>query len=105
MRGLTLRSLSIPGCMIIVMVCAWILRPALIQAVPLPQAENLPRTIDDSEFWRLVSDFSEPGGTFPQQYMSNEDSAQFVIPALKQTARQGGAYIGVGLEQNFTYIA
>jgi hypothetical protein len=37
--------------------------------------------------------------------MSNEDSAQFVIPALKQTARQGGVYLGVGLEQNFTYIA
>jgi hypothetical protein len=76
-----------------------------IIAVPCALAEDLPRTISDTEFWRLVTDFSEPGGTFPQQYMSNEDSAQFVIPALKQTARQGGVYIGVGLEQNFTYIA
>src|SRR6186713_913379 len=68
-------------------------------------AEDLPRNISDAEFWRLVTEFSETGGTFPQQYMSNEDSAQFVIPALKEIARPGGVYIGVGLEQNFTYVA
>jgi hypothetical protein len=78
---------------------------ALLIAVPCALAEDLPRTISDTEFWRMVTDFSESGGAFPQQYMSNEDSAQFVIPALKQTARLGGVYIGVGLEQNFTYIA
>lgn len=82
-----------------------LLLTVLVTAVPCALAEDLPRTISDTEFWRLVTDFSEAGGTFPQQYMSNEDSAQFVIPALKQTARQGGVYIGVGLEQNFTYIA
>src|SRR6266849_1417448 len=37
--------------------------------------------------------------------MSNEDSAQFVIPALKQTVRPDGVYVGVGTEQNCTYIA
>jgi hypothetical protein len=78
---------------------------ALFIAVPCAIAEDLPRSVSDTEFWRMVTEFSEAGGTFPQQYMSNEDSAQFVIPALKQTARQGGVYIGVGLEQNFTYIA
>ena len=78
---------------------------AILIAVPWATAEDLPRSISDTEFWRLVTDFSEAGGNFPQQYMSNEDSAQFVIPALKQTSRQGGVYIGVGLEQNFTYVA
>jgi len=68
-------------------------------------SQDLPRDISDAEFWRLITEFSEPGGTFPQQYMSNEDSAQFVIPALKETSQRGGAYLGVGLEQNFTYIA
>jgi hypothetical protein len=68
-------------------------------------AQQLPGTIDDKEFWRLVTDLSEAGGNFPQQFMSNEDSAQFVIPALKETTKQGGVYIGVGSEQNFTYIA
>jgi hypothetical protein len=37
--------------------------------------------------------------------MSNEDSSQFVIPTLKQITRPGGVYVGVGPEQNFTYIA
>ena len=68
-------------------------------------SEELPRDISDTEFWRLVTEFSETGGTFPQQYMSNEDSAQFVIPTLKETPQRSGAYLGVGLEQNFTYIA
>ena len=49
-------------------------------------------------------ELSEPGGAFQQELMSNEDSAQVVIPALKER-RRGGVYIGVGPEQNFTYIA
>ena len=53
----------------------------------------------------MVTELSEPGGVFQQEFMSNEDSAQFVIPALKETTRRGGVYIGVGPEQNFTYIA
>lgn len=65
----------------------------------------VPGTITDPEFWDLVTGFSEDPGRFPQQYMSNEDSYQSVIPMLKSTARQGGVYIGVGSEQNFTYIA
>jgi hypothetical protein len=69
------------------------------------RAERLPGSISDQEFWRMVSDFSETGGVFQQEFMSNEDSSQFVIPALKQTTRRGGVYIGVGPEQNFTYIA
>lgn len=62
-------------------------------------------TIQDREFWRLITDLSEPGGRFPQQFMSNEDSAQFVIPFLRVMTRPGGIYVGVGSEQNFTYIA
>jgi hypothetical protein len=82
--------------------CALIAGPSRVHAV---QAQSLPRVISDPEFWQLITEFSEFGGTFPQQYMSNEDSAQFVIPGLKDSTKQGGAYLGVGLEQNFTYIA
>src|SRR5437867_3569134 len=74
--------------------------------VPLAaQSGALPSTIGDEELWRMVTEFSEDGGTFQGELMSNEDSAQFVIPALKETARCGGVYVGVGPEQNFTYIA
>src|SRR5262245_39801811 len=50
----------------------------------IASAQQVPRTIEDQEFWRLVTDLSETGGVFPQQFMSNEDSAQFVIPSLKE---------------------
>jgi len=68
-------------------------------------AQQLPTTLQDQEFWRLITDLSETGGTFPSQFMSNEDSAQFVIPPLKESTKRGGVYVGVGSEQNFTYIA
>ena len=62
-------------------------------------------SVSDQEFWRLVTELSEPGGTFTLQFMSNEDSALYVIPKLKEAAPRGGVYLGVGPEQNFTYIA
>jgi hypothetical protein len=68
-------------------------------------AEELPGRISDGEFWQIVTDFSEAGGRFQLQYMSNEDSLQFVIPDLKENVRRDGVYIGVGTEQNFTYLA
>jgi len=61
--------------------------------------------IEDREFWRLVTELSESSGRFPQQLMSNEDSAQFVMPELAGRVTAGGIYLGVGAEQNFTYIA
>jgi hypothetical protein len=77
---------------------------ALIFTTTSAFAQGLPTALGDQEFWRIVSDFSEPGGSFQAEFMSNEDSAQFVIPALKQL-KQGGVYIGVGPEQNFSYLA
>jgi hypothetical protein len=69
------------------------------------QVTQLPGTVSDRDFWGMVTELSEPGGQFAQQVMSNEDSAQWIIPALRETTQRGGVYIGVGSEQNFTYIA
>jgi hypothetical protein len=67
---------------------------------------TLPARLTDAEFWRLSSSFSEPGGTFhSDNFVSNEGQFQTVIPELLRRAPQGGFYIGVGPEQNFTYIA
>jgi hypothetical protein len=77
----------------------------LFFALPSLPGEALRNSLSDQEFWQIVTTLSEPGGKFQTQVMSNEDSAQFVIPALKQTTRPGGVYIGVGTEQNFTYVA
>jgi hypothetical protein len=62
--------------------------------------------LGDREFWRLVTDFSEPGGTFhSENYLSNENLYQTVVPDLVARVQPGGLYLGVGPEQNFTYIA
>jgi hypothetical protein len=66
----------------------------------------LPTRLSDTEFWRMVSTFSEENGYFRfENFLSNELEYQSVIPALKETTRPGGVYLGVGPEQNFTYIA
>jgi len=62
--------------------------------------------ITTSAFARQIHDFSEPGGTFDtDNLISNERSYLHVIRALKQPGISGGAYVGVGPDQNFTYIA
>jgi hypothetical protein len=69
-------------------------------------AQPLPESIGDGEFWRMVSDFSERGGYFRfENFLSNEIEYQSVIPALKAGARSDSVYMGVGPEQNFTYLA
>src|SRR3954469_14482410 len=66
---------------------------------------SLPSHLDDEQFWRLVTDFSEPGGFFrSDNFLSNENSYQQVIPTLQHRFGSGGVYLGVGPEQNFTYI-
>ena len=67
--------------------------------------ETLATELGDAEFWGLVSDFSEPNGYFrSDNFLSNERAYQRVIPTLTSTIRPGGVYLGVGPEQNFTYI-
>jgi hypothetical protein len=60
--------------------------------------------IDDAAFWRILTDFSEPDGYFhSDNLVSNELAFQRVIPTLRQVAADG-AYLGVGPDQNFTYL-
>src|SRR5437773_8841264 len=68
-------------------------------------ADSLPRELADDAYWKMISDFSEQSGSFRFEYMSNELQFQYVIPRLKENRKPGGAYLGVGPEQNFTYIA
>ena len=76
----------------------------LVAAPAFRAVDTLPRTLTDDAFRQMVSDFSEDGGYFRFEYMSNEREFQYVIPRLKETTKPGGAYLGVGPEQNFTYI-
>lgn len=76
-----------------------------VQRAPVRTAE-LPSRLTDQEFWRIATDFSEPNGYFRSDNLtSNELGFQHVIPDLIRRTRPGGVYLGVGPEQNFTYIA
>jgi hypothetical protein len=76
----------------------------LMSTSTVKPADTLPSQISDAEFWRFVTEFSEPNGPYPyENYVGNEVMLQRVIPAAKQETKPGGVYIGVGPEQNFTY--
>ena len=67
--------------------------------------EEIPAQINDQAFWQMIVDLSEPGGFFrADNFVSNEISFQYPIPELRQNTKTGGAYLGVGPDQNFTYI-
>src|SRR5438067_3328203 len=65
---------------------------------------TLPVALSDKDYWALTEALSEPAGTFDlsDNLVSNE-------PGVAENARglgpSGGVYIGVGPEQNFSYIA
>src|SRR5712671_3071592 len=85
-----------------------ILLSAVILIVPsfMAAADALPRELSDDAFWRLISDYSETSvHDFRFEYMSNEQEFLYVINRLKENRKPGGVYIGVGPEQNFTYIS
>jgi hypothetical protein len=101
MRTLDRRNLLRAGVVFIVLAS-----PLLIGSSPsLVAADTLPSQLSDEAFWRMISDFSEGGGSFRFEFMSNEREFQTVIPDLIDTTKPGGVYLGVGPEQNFTYIA
>lgn len=67
---------------------------------PAPPPQN---SLSDAAFWKLISDVSEIDGDFhADNFTSNE---VFADHAATLAARPpGGAYLGVGPEQNFSYI-
>ncbi len=60
----------------------------------------------DTSFASRVERLSEPGGYFDtDNLISNERSYLHVVAELQDLGVSGGAYIGVGPDQNFSYIA
>ena len=86
--------------------CVALLLSGFLLAAPAPQAANLPAQLTDAEFWRIFTEFSEPGGTYPyENFVTNEETIQDIMPVLTRVTKPGGVYLGVGPEQNFTYIS
>lgn len=69
-------------------------------------ADSLPARLSDDDYWKIIEEFSEQNGYFQSDnLLSNEVWFQYVIPDLLARTKPGGVYMGVGPEQNFTYIA
>ena len=65
---------------------------------------QIPERLDDSTFWSMVNELSEPGGYFhSDNFVSNELGFQYVISEMLSSVGTGGVYVGVGPDQNFTY--
>ena len=69
-----------------------------------PQAAtDIPVSIE--QFGRYIDQWSEPEGYFDtDNFISNETSYLHVIDDLHQRVKPGGVYIGVGPDQNLSYI-
>jgi hypothetical protein len=82
----------------------------LVVALGGQARDTLPASLTDSEFWALSDRISEPGGYFrsnsgsTDNLLSNENNVSTVAAALAARVRTGGVYLGVGPEQNFSYI-
>jgi len=62
--------------------------------------------VSPSEFSRMIREMSEDGGFFSSDTLtSNETGYLHVLGELERLGISGGAYVGVGPEANFTYIA
>src|SRR5262245_11476774 len=74
---------------------------------PAPQpVETVGSEISKQQFGSLIEKFSEPNGYFDtDNLISNEASYLHVLGKIRQLRFNGGAYIGVGPDQNFSYIA
>ena len=71
-----------------------------------PSGVSSLEALSTAEFARLVDSLSEPGGYFDtDNLISNEASYLHVTGALARMGVRGGAYIGVGPDQSFSYIA
>jgi hypothetical protein len=86
-----------------VLACALALLPS---APTLAARPDLPAELGDHEFWRLVEELSERDGYFrSENLVSNELVYPLVVPEIVTRTKPGGVYLGVGPEQNFTYMA
>jgi hypothetical protein len=88
-------------------VLALALSPSVVgdtACVPRFDAATVPSHLSAEEFWSLSAGLSEPPGVFTHSdtLVSNEVLFAHTIRMLRP---RGGVYIGVGPEQNFSYIA
>ena len=87
-------------------VVASLVAACALSAAPVSSAAPPNPPQDSQGFAERIAALSEGGGTFEaDNLVSNERSYLHVLSTLRDTGVTGGAYIGVGPDQNFSYIA
>src|SRR5439155_10234156 len=83
----------------------------VIAASTVPWNHEQPRAATDvqvtaQQFGQYIDDWSEPEGYFDSDnFISNETSYLHVVDDLHRRVKAGGIYLGVGPDQNLSYIA
>jgi len=78
----------------------------LLTLTPATIAQRADEAPKRSDFGQLVARLSERAGYFgSDNLVSNELSYQHVMGKIEKMNISGGAYLGVGPDQNYTYIA
>ena len=67
------------------------------------RSSTLPAALSDQAFWELSARLSEPPGTFDSDNLVSNELGYARMARILSAG--GGIYIGVGPEQNFSYIA
>ncbi len=84
----------------------------VLAAATIPTTHEQPRAaaanleISIEQFGQYIDRWSEPEGYFDSDnFISNETSYLHVVDQLQKQVKPGGIYLGVGPDQNFSYIA
>src|SRR5580765_8359514 len=100
-RRVTKRMRVLTLVAILIAIGPWSHRATLLQGL-----QGQTAAANTTPLGSLVERLSEPSGDFDtDNLISNESSYLHVMPALEQGGVTGGVYIGVGPDQNFSYIA
>ena len=86
---------------------AWVVIAGVTQQTDRAGMPRLPSGLEvsNSDFGALIEELSEPEGYFDtDNFITNETSYLHVVDKLKDHVRPGGVYLGVGPDQNFSYI-
>ena len=82
----------------------------VLAATTIPWSHEQPRAASDvqvsiEQFGRYIESWSEPEGYFDSDnFISNETSYLHVVDDLHTRVSPGGVYVGVGPDQNLSYI-
>src|SRR6266567_2074494 len=87
------------------LVLALLLTTGTIPWSPQPPRAATGVQVSIEQFGRYIDEWSEPEGYFDSDnFISNETSYLHVISDLRQRVKPGGIYLGVGPDQNLSYI-